>query len=43
MRVDKVKPVYSIIDPNTKEDTLAVLKNLAVEKLLRQIKADCPR
>lgn len=43
METEKVKPVYSVIDPNAREDTLAALKNLAVEKLLRSIEAERPR
>lgn len=32
-----IKPVYSVIDPNAKENTVAALKRLAVEKLLQYI------
>lgn len=43
MQANKVKPVYSVIDPNTRKDTLEVLKSLAVEKLLQRIKLDHPQ
>lgn len=40
MQANKVKPVYSVIDPNARKDTLEVLKTLAVEKLLQRTKVD---
>lgn len=43
MQANKVKPVYSVIDPNARKDTLEVLKNLAVEKLLQRMKLDHPQ
>lgn len=43
MQANKVKPVYSVIDPNAGKDTLEVLKNLAVEKILQRIKMERPQ
>lgn len=34
MKTKKITPVYSVIDPNKKEDMLALLRKIAVEKLL---------
>lgn len=43
MRSDKGKPVYFVIDPNAKEDTRKILKNLIVEKLLQYIETEHPQ
>lgn len=43
MQADQVEPVYSVIDPNARRDTVEALKNLAVEKPLERIRADRPQ
>lgn len=43
MKSNKIKLVYSVIDPNAKENMLAALKDLAVEKLLQYIEANRPQ
>lgn len=41
MKSNRVKLVYSVINPNAKENTLAALKRLAAEKVLQFIELGC--